>query len=137
MTQKISYSAVVLTLASQQILKDKWNSLNKDEGWTTFCHHATINMGELPPELKPLIGKEVILTIVNYRENEKVAAFLVEKPAELASFIKNEHFHITAGTNPAVGGKPVMSNNLLSNSNLTANSTNSFELVGIVQEISY
>ena len=138
MTNKISYSAVVLTEASHNILKQACESELGDVNWKTYCHHATINMGQLPLELKPLIGQEVTLTVTGFRKNNKVAAVLVEKPTELAPFIKNEYFHVTVAVDTLAGGKPFMSNQMLSDGpayNPDPIKPVNFSITGTIQEV--
>jgi hypothetical protein len=112
---KISYSAVVLTPEARQKLLDKLGN-RIPEGWEVVAHHATITMGELPPELKPSIGLPVQLSASGFYVNDKVAAVEVVVPAELRPFMKNKHPHITIAVNRAGGGKPAMSNDLIGKS---------------------
>lgn len=138
MTNKISYSAVVLTESSHNLLKQACQSELSGVNWKTYCHHATINMGELPPELKPLIGQEVTLVVTGFRKNEKVAAVLVEKPAELNPFIKNEYFHVTVAVDTLNGGKPFMSNQMLHDGpayNPDPLKPVNFSITGTIQEV--
>lgn len=109
---KVSYSAVVLTGES----RNKLLSMFKDrvpEGWEIVAHHMTVNLGELPADLKPSIGLPVEIKVVGYFTNDKVAALMVLPPQEMQSFVKNKHPHITLAVNRAAGGKPVMSNQMI------------------------
>jgi len=138
---KISYSAVVLTPEARQKLLDKLGD-RIPEGWEVVAHHVTITMGELPPELKPSIGLPVALQASGFHVNDKVAAVEVSLPAELQPFVKNKHPHITIAVNRAGGGKPAMSNDLISKtlqsdeeSGIVGRYFTPIQLMGQIQEI--
>lgn len=109
---KVSYSAVVLTPESHEKLVAAFRD-RVPAGWDIVAHHVTINMGELPPGLKPSIGLPVKLQVITWHMNDKVAAVQAVLPSELAPFVKNKYPHITVAVNKAGGGKPVMSNSLI------------------------
>jgi len=110
--KKISYSAVVLTDSSRAKLLNEigWKV---PAGWEVIAHHVTINMGELPPDLKPSIGLPVEFQVIGYRQNDLVGACQVVLPSEIGKFVKNSQPHITIAVNRAGGGKPVMSNKMI------------------------
>jgi predicted kinase len=99
----VLYSAVVLDKSSHNKLLERF-SLYIPEGWKTFAHHMTINMGELKD--KTDIGKEVILTVTKVGKSDMAMAVQVEGYAS-----KNAIPHVTLAVNPE-GGKPVMSNDI-------------------------
>lgn len=109
---KVSYSAVVLTDESRNKLLSMFKSRVPDD-WEIVAHHMTINMGELPVELKQSIGLPVEIKAVGFFMNDKVAALMVLPPQEMQGFIKNKHPHITLAVNRAAGGKPAMSNQMI------------------------
>lgn len=109
---KVAYSAIVLSPESHNQLVSACQDLIP-EGFEVLCHHVTIKMGELPPELKPSIGLPVKLKALSFHGDDKVMAVEVEVPSELRPFIKNAHPHITVAVNRANGGKPMMSNALI------------------------
>lgn len=132
---KISYSGVVLTSEARTSLLSKVAWKIPDE-WEIVAHHMTVNMGELPVELKQNIGLPVVLKVISFHMNEKVAAVQVLPPPELVPFVKNKYPHITVAVNRQNGGKPVMSNDLLaSNDRKTLEEFSSFELMGVLEEI--
>lgn len=132
---KISYSGVVLTPESRTQLLNKLGH-RIPEGWETVAHHMTITMGELPPELKEMIGLPVKLKVISCHADDKVAAIQVIPPADLAPFVKNSLPHITLAVNRAGGGKPVMSNKMLAAVNHDVPDTISpFEITGLIEEV--
>ena len=107
-SSSISYSAVVLNLASQKrilsLLKDMIPS-----DWKIICHHMTICMGELPVDLKPFLGHSVELTVTGIGMSDKALAVRVE------GFDSNKSVpHVTVAINEKNGGKPKDSNDIKS-----------------------
>lgn len=102
--KKISYSAVLLDQQSHekllQLLREKI-----PEGWKTYAHHMTINMGSLknPEDL----GKLVEISATEVGISDMAMAVKVNGYPS-----KNAIPHITIAINIANGGKPVMSNNI-------------------------
>ena len=130
---KIAYSAIVLSPESHnQLLSACQDKI--PEGWDVVCHHVTIKMGELPPELKASIGLPVKLIATSFHVDDKVMAVQVEVPVELRPFIKNTHPHITVAVNRNNGGKPMMSNALIA-SNPVGEPIGPLNLMGQIQEV--
>ena len=123
--QKVNYSAVVLTDDSKEILLSKVTPLHPD----VIAHHMTINLGELSPENKKFIGKEVKLRVINSASDDKVQAVGVEQIGEQPKS-KNSFPHITISVNREAKGTPYMSNKLTNPVSIEP-----FELTGIVQEV--
>lgn len=144
MTQKISYSAIVLTDESHNKLVAKLSG-RIPEGWEIIAHHVTIKMGELPPDLKPSIGLPTTLKVIDFHMNDKVAACQVVVPSEMMPYMANKYPHITIAVNRAGGGKPVMSNDLIASKmkDLTnagpdakvGTAISPIELIGQIQEV--
>jgi hypothetical protein len=142
---KISYSAVVLNEASQAELKKRWAhhiQVNPDKNlgdWKVFCHHATICMGELPPELKSAKGQQIALSVFSSVYGEVVAAHRVVEPSILSGLISNKHFHITIAVNTKAGAKPAHSNALLDASDdpTSLSCISPINLVGTIEEVPF
>lgn len=141
MTQKIAYSAIVLTDESRNKLITAFKH-NIPEGWEIIAHHCTINMGELPPELKANIGLPVTMQAITFDMDDKVAAVQVVVPDELNKFIKNKYPHITIAVNRKGGGKPVMSNDMIAKAiqrddaeKIVGRAFSSMKIMGQVQEV--
>lgn len=102
------YSAVVLDEKSKSKLLEKVGQLIPDN-WVIYCHHMTINMGELRPEQKRLVGLKVRLTVDAFGVGEKVLAVKCH-----ADGINSDNAtpHITIAVDRMAGGKPVMSNQI-------------------------
>lgn len=143
----VAYSAVVLDDSTSEKLKGRF-SFKIPSDWEMLCHHMTIKMGELPPELKPMIGMPVKLKIVTFHMNDKVACVQVLPPDDMKGFIKNPYPHITIAVNRSAGGKPVMSNDLLKTDIQGTNASNvaddtrvgegtfsPFDIFGSIQEV--
>lgn len=140
---KISYSGVVLTPEAKQKLLDTF-SWKIPEGWEIVCHHMTITMGELPPELKDTIGLPAVLKVITFEMDDKVAAVQVIPPPEMAKFVKNKYPHITFAVNRSAGGKPAMSNQMIAdrikaNTGPDGSSTtiSPFEISGTISEVPF
>lgn len=138
---RVSYSAIVLTPESHEKLVTQFRD-RVPAGWTIFAHHVTINMGELPPELKASIGLPVKIQVIDWNMDDKVAAVQVVVPRELQPFMKNKHPHITIAVNKAGGGKPVMSNSMIAASlardeadGVVGGAFTPIHLMGQIQEI--
>jgi len=112
MTQKIAYSAIVLTDESHNKLVTTFKH-RIPEGWEIIAHHCTVNMGPLPAELRQNIGLPVTLRAISFDMDDKVAAVQVVVPQDLDKYIKNKYPHITIAVNRNGGGKPVMSNDMI------------------------
>ena len=120
----MSYSAVVLDETSQQKLKDfaldpdtnvKVNSIRlpihvRDNGWKVFCHHMTVNMGELPTHLKTYLDSDQKLEAIAIGVSDKAVA--VKVIGTMAGHSKNNIPHVTIAVNVKGGGKPVDSNKI-------------------------
>lgn len=131
---KIAYSAIVLSPESHnQLLSACQDKI--PEGFEILCHHCTIKMGELPPELKASIGLPVKMTAISFHGDDKVMAVEVEVPVELRPFIKNTHPHITVAVNRGNGGKPMMSNALVA-LGTSGEALGPLNLMGQIQEVS-
>ena len=103
--RKISYSGVVLTEQSREMLK---TYIKSPKGWEFTAHHMTINMGPLKEEYKPLLGQSVDLLVTHIGQTDKVVAVKVESEIKT----QNKNPHITIAVNRIEGGKPVMSNDI-------------------------
>ncbi len=124
-SQKISYSAVVLTDADQEKVK----SIFKDQlpdGWTIFAHHMTICMGPLQESQKADIGKKVTLTATDLGKSLTNVALKVN-----GYTTTNATPHITLAVNVGAGGKPVDSNKITNWTTLSQQ----ISLEGVVTEI--
>ena len=104
--KNIAYSAVVLTGESHDKLIKVFSRMIP-EGWKTYAHHMTLNMGEIDPKYKDDLGQEVELTVVDYAIDELVMAVGVEGYPT-----NNAKPHITLAVNIDGGGKPFLSNKL-------------------------
>jgi hypothetical protein len=110
---KILYSAVVLDEKSHNLVTSLIPTIiarDQLKDWKTYAHHMTINLGELPEDKKPLIGKQHRLYVTHIDWNHKVCAVKVRDDSNLST---NKTPHITLATNVVNGGKPVMSNELI------------------------
>jgi len=110
---RVSYSCVLLNPESHQLLKNTYcNELSED--WKIYCHHMTICMGELPPDLKSRIGEEIEIETVKIGQDDK--AFVVKvNPLddELQTYYTPPKFpHVTLAVNTINNGKPFMSNKI-------------------------
>lgn len=103
---RVLYSAVVIDDNSKVLLKNHFSKLIP-KNWEVIMDHMTINMGELEPDMKKLLGEEVTLYVYDFSIDDKVAAVGVS-----GFYSKNKKPHITLAVNREAGGKPVMSNNL-------------------------
>lgn len=139
----MSYSAVVLDEASQQKLKDfaldpdtdvKVNSIRlpihvRDNGWKVYCHHMTINMGNLPEHLKSYLDSDQKLEAIAIGVSDKAVA--VKVIGTMAGHSKNDIPHVTIAVNAKEGGKPVDSNKITKWKKLET----PIKLSGIVKEL--
>ena len=103
--KKVSYSGVVLTEKSKDMLK---TYIPYPKSWEFIGHHMTINMGPLKEEYKPLLGQSMDLLVTHIGTSDKVVAVKVESEIKT----HNKTPHITVAVNRIEGGKPVMSNNI-------------------------
>lgn len=139
---KVSYSAIVLTNQSREKLLAAFVD-RIPKGWEAIAHHCTVNMGELPQELKNQAGSFVQIQVFGFFSNDLVCATQVVVPREFQSFMRNKFPHITLGVNRAVGGKPVMSNAMIEGSvkaelesDLIGTNTHTpIHLTGILKEV--
>lgn len=115
MNGKVAYSAIVLTDGARDKLLSTFGS-RIPEGWEVIAHHCTVNMGELPKEIKNLIGHPVSFQAFGFYINDKVCACQCIAPPGLQPYMKNKYPHITLAVNRVAGGKPVMSNALIEDS---------------------
>ncbi len=137
------YSAVLLDEKSQQKLKDwalsekagiKVNHIRlpilvRDNGWKIYCHHMTINMGELPQHLKSFLDSNQKLEAIAVGVSDKAVA--VKVIGTMAGHSKNEIPHVTIAVNVRDGGKPVDSNKIKSWFSLPS----PIALSGVVKEL--
>jgi len=104
------YSAIILDEKSHDKLVNWVNekfTVVKREDWDIVAHHMTIKMGELPTYLTEDIGTSQTLEVTGYGSTDKVVAVRVA-----GYYTNNKVPHITIAVNRAVGGKPVMSNDI-------------------------
>lgn len=104
----VSYSAVVLDDRSRERLIERFKSIIP-EGWEIIAHHMTINLGEIDPEFEKYLNMPVRLSVNDIAADDKVMAVGVSGFES-----NNTKPHITLAVNRKAGGKPVMSNNLMS-----------------------
>lgn len=143
------YTAVVLSSESIKLILetfcDEFRSLHdfqlQTDNGDPLIHHVTVNMGNFDPILndKSLLGEEIIMEIVSFAHDKKVAAFGVK--AELSGsgskfgtpsiYSTNTIPHVTVAINPKEGGKPFLSNKL-TNWNPTYKN---IEIRGVLQEV--
>lgn len=100
----ISYSAVVLDEKSKEKIL---NRVEIPHNWKIINHHMTIKLGELPENLKNIIGEVVELRITKIGKSDKAIAFGVDTEISL-----NKIPHITVAINVENGGKPKDSNDI-------------------------
>lgn len=117
----VLYSAVVLDKASHKKLIDRF-ALEIPEGWKTFAHHMTINMGEMKD--KTDLGNEVTLNVTKVGLSDMAMAVQVEGYSS-----KNATPHVTIAVNPD-GGKPKDSNDITKWQDVKP-----FYITGVVTEI--
>lgn len=118
----VSYSAVVLDEKSRNYIV---NSCNIQEGWKVYAHHMTIKMGELPEEMRHLIGETVSLTVNKIGMSDLALALGVK-----TDLSHNKIPHITVAVNVNEGGKPKNSNDIKIWSPIP-----SFQVTGTIKEI--
>jgi len=106
-TKDINYTAFVLDTQSHEAVASL-----APEGWKVFAHHMTVIA---PQEMKRRLaarwlGYEGCFSIDKIAQNERVMAARVNLDnLPIPMKIKGLP-HVTIATNPAEGGKPVMSN---------------------------
>jgi len=103
---QVAYSAVVLDEVSKQKLIKVFSKMIP-EGWEIIAHHQTINLGAIDPKYAKDLGKEIVLSVIDYAIDDKVFAVGVDGYPT-----NNKKAHITLAVNRQGGGKPMMSNNL-------------------------
>ena len=122
--QKISYTAIVLDSNSHDLLLKNLSPFIP-EGWKTYSHHMTINMGSAKD--KSEVGNTVSLTATQWAKDEKAIAVMIEgyqlKDARTP--------HVTVAVNIEGGGKPKDSNGLKGWQPLS----NPVSLTGVIQEV--
>lgn len=120
----ISYTAVVLTRESSDLLIKKFSNITP-ENWTIHAHHMTINMKEASEgPAAHFVGEKVQLNVISYAINDKALAVGVETNVPSNNKIK----HVTIATSPI--GKPGDSNDLTEWKPLPQ-----FSIEGIVEEV--
>jgi hypothetical protein len=130
-TSGINYTALVLDEQSHQALLQY-----VPNGWQPFCHHVTLiaptrQKGQRIPEY--YLNQEASVVIDSIVMDEKVIAGVVNinlsdpLPVDGPTFL-----HCTIATNPALKGKPFMSNNLDVNN---SQSIQPIYLSGTIQEL--
>ena len=102
----MTYTAIVLTLDSQNQLKSHFNI---PETWEIICHHMTCNMGLPNDSIKHWLGQKVNLIVRTLAKDDLVMAVGVDTDVPSTNNIK----HITLAVNRKNGGKPYLSNNLI------------------------
>lgn len=122
--KKISYSAVLLDQPSHEKLLHAVGGQIPD-GWKTYAHHMTINMGPLkdPTEL----DKPVELVVHELGMSDMAIAVKVSGYPS-----KNKIPHITVAVNVAAGGKPAMSSNIVDWKSIAP-----LTLSGVVSEVPF
>lgn len=103
---KIAYSAVVLDDKSHDLLVRTFQDVIPED-YKIYCHHMTINLGEIKPEYEKYLGATVQLKVKSVGIGDKVIAVGVEGFPTV-----NKIPHITVAVDVNNGGKPVMSNNI-------------------------
>lgn len=123
MMNHILYSAVVLDEKSKEKIL---NHVLIPNDWKIINHHMTIKLGELPENLKNMIGDVVELTITKIGKSDKALAVGVDTEMSL-----NKFPHITVAINVENGGKPKHSNFIENWENLNE----PFTVKGKIEEI--
>lgn len=104
--KRVAYSAVVLDETSHAALLNMMQP-HIQEGWKTYAHHMTINMGPLKGD-KSDIGKTVTLTSRAWDSSDKAVAVAVDGYERRMPGTA----HVTVAVNVTGGGKPKDSNDL-------------------------
>jgi hypothetical protein len=99
------YCGVFLDMASRAMILDR---VEIPMGWRVYVHHMTIRLGELPNNLKDLIGEEVELLVTHIGKSDKAIAFGID-----TSLSFNKRPHITVAIDVENGGKPKDSNDII------------------------
>jgi hypothetical protein len=120
------YTAIMSPLSIHRGEETAWRGLLErfpiPEGWTTYGHHMTINLGEsMNPDI---LNKEVTLTVRALGQSQEAIAVQVESSVPS----KSEIPHITLATAPGIEPK-------LSNEIKHWKPIQPFELNGIIAEI--
>lgn len=121
----MSYSAVVLNEESANKLKSVYGGLTPS--WKWYGHHMTIKMGELPEEMKNLLGQPYSLIVSHLGKSDQAIAVRVEDGG--LSF--NDIPHVTLFVNVEKGGKPFHSNLITDWKKVD----NRFKVEGTIQEL--
>lgn len=121
----VLYSCVLLDEDSHNKLVKVFSPMIPDD-WEVLAHHMTLNLGKIDPKYENDLGKEVILTVLDYGMDDKVMAVGVEGYPT-----NNKKPHVTIAVNRKNGGKPFMSNNLTDWKDIGFK----FQLKGVVTEI--
>jgi hypothetical protein len=120
------YTGVMSPLSVHRGSETPWKGLLErfpiPEGWTTYGHHMTINLGQAKnPEL---LGKDVSLTVTALGQDENAIALQVESSVPIQGAIP----HITLATAPS--SEPKQSNNIQNWKPIQP-----FQLTGTIAEI--
>jgi hypothetical protein len=110
---RVAYVGVVLDRESIDSLQ-RVASAKADlkGGWELTAHHCTIRMGAPKGELVDRLGERITMRTVRLAWDGMVAAVEVEMPPMPESKVGVPH--VTVAVNRAAGGRPVLSNALLS-----------------------
>lgn len=105
MSKRVLYTAVVLDDWSRNELLDRIGGMIPND-WEIIAHHMTVNLGSAESEY--MADFPIELHVKSIASDDKVIAVEVEGFPS-----KNKIPHITIAVNRKMGGKPVMSNNLV------------------------
>ena len=99
------YTALVLDEFSRELLLSKFTLIKDQE---PLAHHMTVCMGSSIDKYPGLLGQSFDLQVITVAQSLQVVAVGVKTDCPSS----NARKHITVCVNRALGGKPVMSNNL-------------------------
>ncbi len=109
MFNEVLYTAVVLDKISAQLLEKEFRKYIT-QNWEWIGHHMTIQLGQLPLDMREeLIGRNITLKVESLGIDDVVIAVGVS-----GCYSKNNNPHITLAVNRVKGGKPRMSNEIYS-----------------------
>jgi len=129
-TSGISYTALVLDEASHNALLQY-----VPDGWQPYAHHMTLITPRdqkgvrLPPRF---LGSSASIAVTGIAADDRVIAAVVDPGSSILPMIGPSFPHVTIATNPDVGGKPFMSNQL---DPFDAQLIEPLILTGVIQEI--
>ncbi len=112
----MAYTAIILDPQARLDLKTLTLAF-VPEGWQSFCHHVTLNMGQMDTSLNDaeLLGADCIIEVDAIGMTDKAIAVRVASMKTLEGTVvksKNKTPHITIAVNAVGGGKPKMSNDI-------------------------